>query len=148
MTQKRLLFLQAIASFSIGGSLLCFVVLFFYFFPNLVSLYGKASSGPWIEEILKFGGVLFLINIAYITPLTIPFIGVGFGFMEGIYHIMVYERVSILAFWVHIILGLIMTYFFYLAKKQKHSNLRSVLYALALLIPAYLHILYNITVAN
>lgn len=144
MTKKYLLLFQGIASFFAGGSLLCLIILFFYFFPNFISSYGATSYSPWLEEGLKFGVVLFLIRIAYLTPFAIPFVGIGFGFMEGIYHLMAYGKTSVIPFWVHIILGLVMAFFFYLAKNQKYSSLRSIWYALALLIPVYFHLFYNI----
>ena len=148
MTQKRLLFLQAITSFSFGASLLCLIVLFSYLFPNFHSFYGTTSYGPWIEEGLKFGTVLLLIRLVYLKPIMIPFIGIGFGLMEGISHFINRGIVSIIPFWVHIILGLVMAFFFYLAVNPKYSSLRSVWYSFALLIPVYLHLLYNITVAS
>ena len=146
MTKKHLLFLQTIASFCAGGGLLCLIILFFYFFPNFISSYGATSYAPWLEEGLKFGVVLFLIRIAYLTPSTIPFVSISFGLMEGVYHLMAYGRVSIIPFWVHIILGLVMAYFFYLATNPKYLSFRSIWYSFALLVPVYLHLLYNIVV--
>ncbi|HBA45620.1 hypothetical protein A2W67_00880 [Candidatus Nomurabacteria bacterium RIFCSPLOWO2_02_40_28] len=146
MSQKQLLFLQAIASFFAGGSLLCLIILFFHLFPSFLSSYSSISYGPWLEEGLKFGTALLLIRIAYLTPSTIPFVSIGFGFMEGIYHLMAYGKASIVPFWVHVILGLVMAYFFYLATNPKYLSFKSIWYSFALLIPVYLHLLYNIIV--
>jgi hypothetical protein len=146
MSQKRLIFLQAIASFFFGASLLCLFVLSLNFLPSFYLLYGSTSYGPWLEEGLKFGVVLLLIRLINITPPIIPFIGIGFGLMEGINHFMARGTVNIIPFWVHIILGLVMAYFFYLAKKPKYFSFRSIWYSFALLIPVYLHLIYNIAV--
>jgi len=127
MSQKQLLFLQAIASFFAGGSLLCLIILFFHLFPSFLSSYSSISYGPWLEEGLKFGTALLLIRIAYLTPSTIPFVSIGFGFMEGIYHLMAYGKASI-------------------ATNPKYLSFKSIWYSFALLIPVYLHLLYNIIV--
>src|SRR3989338_2480579 len=126
MTQKHLLFLQAIASFFAGGSLLGLIILLFYCFPNFHALYSSTSYGPWLEEGLKFAIALLLIRVAYLTAITIPFIGLSFGLMEGLYHLMAYGRVSIIPFWVHIILGFVMAYFFYLANNPKYLSFKSI----------------------
>src|SRR3989338_8077586 len=101
MSQKQLLFLQAIASFFAGGSLLCLIILFFHLFPSFLSSYSSISYGPWLEEGLKFGTALLLIRMAY---------------------------------------------FFYLATNPKYLSFKSIWYSFALLIPVYLHLLYNIIV--
>ncbi len=80
------------------------------------------------------------------TPFTIPFIGIGFGVGEGISRYIRNGYISILAFWVHVVLGLIMAYFFYLAMNSKRLSLQITWYALALLIPVYLHFIYNMIV--
>ncbi len=146
MTQKNLIFLQAIVSFCLGASSLCLIILFSSIFPNLHFLYNSTSYAPWIEEGLKFLVILLLMRIAYITPFAIPFVGIGFGFMEGFFHIMTYGRFSLIPFWTHIILGFVMALFFYLAKNLKYSSFKSIWFTLALLIPVYLHLIYNIVV--
>lgn len=148
MTQKRLLFLQAITSFSFGAILFCLILIFFIFFPNLRLFYGSTSYGPWVEEGLKFLSVLLLIRLIYLKPIIIPFIGAGFGLMEAITRFSDRGMPSMLLFCVHFILGLVMAFFFYLAVNPKYSSLRSVWYSLALLIPVYLHLIYNIIIAR
>jgi len=147
MTQKRLLFLQAIASFCAGASLLYLILFFFLFFSNLRSFYTATLSGPWIEEGLKFLAVLLLLKLINIRAIIIPFVGVGFGLMELITHYTEHGLRNMFPFSLHFVFGLVMAYFFYLARKQKYPNLRSVLYALAFLIPTWLHLLYNTILA-
>ena len=146
MTPKCLFFFQVIVSFSAGASLLWLFLLFFHTFPNLCSWDNATSYGPWLEEGLKFITVLILIRIAFLTETTIPFIGMGFGFMEQLAFFINnnFSDRRIIVLWVHIILGLVMAYFFHLVLNHKSSSLRSVWCALALLIPVYLHLLYNI----
>jgi len=146
VTQKNLVFPQAIASFFIGGSLLCLILLFFHVFPNLRFLDSATLYGPWLEEGLKFLAILLLIKIAYLTPDTIPFLGVGFGFMEQIFYFINhndYTNRRIIIVWVHIILGLIMAYFFYLAQKERKILLKIIWYLFAFLVPALIHLYWN-----
>ncbi|MFA5792188.1 MAG: hypothetical protein WC884_04115 [Candidatus Paceibacterota bacterium] len=78
---------------------------FIFFSPNLRPFYGATSSAPWIEEGLKFIVVLFLIRIAYLTPSTIPFLGLGFGFMEQLAYFINrndFTNRKIIIVWVHI----------------------------------------------
>lgn len=146
MTQKRLILLQAIASFSLGAGLFFLIILSFRFFPDLRLFYGATSWGPWVEEGLKFGGVLLLIRLIYLKPVVIPFLGAGFGLMEAITRFSAFEVRSMLLYCVHFIFGLVMAYFFYLATNPKYLSFRSIWYSFALLIPVYLHLLYNIVV--
>ena len=146
MTQKRLFFFQVIASVFAGASLLCLVLLFFHTFPSLRFLDDATSYGPWLEEGLKFIVVLALIRFAYLTPLTIPFVGIGFGLSESASYFINRGIGSITPFLAHVVFGFVMAFFFYLVKNPKCSSLRSILYALALLVPVWLHMLYNIAV--
>ena len=148
MTQKRLFFFQVIASVFAGASLLCLVLLSFHTFPSLRFLDDATSYGPWLEEGLKFIVVLVLIRLAYLTPLTIPFVGIGFGLLESINYFINRGVGSIVPFLAHVVFGFAMAFFFYLAKNQKYSSLRSIWYALALLIPVYFHLLYNIAMKS
>lgn len=144
MNKKHLSFLQAIASFSAGVVSLYVIVMLFHLFPNLKLFFSGISYGPWLEEGFKFIAVLLMIRFIYLTPIMIPFVGLGFGLTERVYHLMNDGVANILPFWIHIILGFIMMYFFYLVSNKKYSYLRGAWYALALLIPVYLHLLYNI----
>ncbi len=139
-------FLQIVVSFCAGGSLLCLILLFFHIFPSLRFLDGATSYGPWMEEGLKFLVILFLIRIAYLTSSAIPFLGVGFGFMEQIFYFIYhtnYNNRRIIVVWVHIILGLVMAYFFYLAQKTKNKFLKYIWYMFAFLVPALMHLYWN-----
>jgi len=50
---------------------------------------------------------------------------------------------SLLFGFISIILGLIMAYLFYLARKTKNKVLKYIWYALAFLVPALLHLYWN-----
>ena len=139
-------YLQAIASFFAGGSLLCLILLFFHIFPNLRFLDNATQYGPWLEEGLKFLVVLLFIKIAYLNPDTIPFVGIGFGFMEQIFYFINhtnYENRRVVVIWVHIILGFVMAYFFYLAQKERKILLKTIWYLFAFLVPALIHLYWN-----
>lgn len=102
------------------------------------------SYGPWLEEGLKYIIVLALFATIPFNIKAIPFIGVGFATVEAIRHIELIGYGSPRAFLAHLVFGLVMAFLFYLATKAKTTNLRGVLYALALLIPVALHLTYNI----
>ena len=146
MTRKSLFFFQVVVSVFAGASLLCLILLFFHTFPNLRFLDEATSYGPWLEEGLKFIVVLLLIRLAYLTPLTIPFVGIGFGLSESVSYFVNRGIGSITPFLAHVVFGFIMAFFFYLAKNPKLSSFRSIWYAFALLIPVYFHLLYNIVI--
>jgi hypothetical protein len=146
VTQKNLVYSQAIASFFTGGSLICLILLFFHTFPHLRFLDSRTLYGPWLEEGLKFLTILILIKIAYLTPTTIPFLGIGFGFMEQLAYFINrndFRDRRIIVLWVHIILGLVMAYFFYLAQKERKILLKIIWYLFAFLVPALIHLYWN-----
>jgi RsiW-degrading membrane proteinase PrsW (M82 family) len=148
MTLKRLFLFQSISTFFSGASLLCLLLIFFYMFPNLILWDDAVSYGPWLEEGLKFVVVLFLISLIDLKTLTIPFVGLGFGIIESINYARFHSIFSITPILAHVVFGFVMAYFFYLARNKKQLSLRSIWYALALLIPVYLHLLYNIAIKN
>jgi len=149
MTQKRLSYIQTIASFCVGASLTCLILIYYSHFPHYLfcskTAY-KLLCGPWIEEGLKFISALLLIRFAYFTSSSIPFIGLGFGFMEQLAYFINrndFTDKRIIVVWLHVVLGLIMGYFFYLAKKTKYLFLRIIYYILALYVPVVLHLAWN-----
>jgi RsiW-degrading membrane proteinase PrsW (M82 family) len=141
--------LQVAVSLCVGISLTCIIILMyhFYFSNDKLSLpYSATTYGPWIEEILKFTAAFLLIRFVYFTSSAVPFIGLGFGFMEQLVYFINrkdFTDKNIIIVWVHIVLGLIMGYFFYLAKKTKYLFLKIIYYILALSVPVILHLAWN-----
>ena len=148
MSKKKLLFLEFFVSLCAGGIAFFFILSVFSFLPQLRPLASGVAYGPWIEEGVKFLMALLMLRIAYIKPKMIPFIGLSFGLLEAINRYVNDRLVSLIPFWMHIIVGLVMAYFLYLATNKKQAYCKSVWYALALLIPVYLHLLYNLLFAN
>jgi RsiW-degrading membrane proteinase PrsW (M82 family) len=119
---------------------------FYFSHDKLSCLFSATTYGPWIEEILKFLAAFLLIRFAYFKSSSIPFIGLGFGFMEQLaYFINRHDFTDrrIIIVWVHVVLGLIMGYFFHLAKHTKYLFLRIIYYILALFVPVVLHLAWN-----
>lgn len=134
---------ETLIFFGMGIILCSIIILFFEFFPAFRHFYTPTPLPPFLEEGLKFLGVFFLLRIFFFEIKSTPFLGLGFGLMEGIWHFFAYGRVAVPALWVHIILGLIMTLFFFLAQKSKNRFLKVVWYLSAFLIPVFLHYLWN-----
>ena len=101
-----------------------------------------------IEEVLKFSAVLVLIPLIRIKPAQIPFLGIGFGLMEGIIHIIegapMPTSYHLKPFFAHIVFGLVMALFSWLAQRTEKRLGKSLYYGLALIIPVILHLLYNL----
>lgn len=148
MPSRKLFYLQALTAVLFGALALNIIVLLFSTFPDTHSFFSSTSYGPWLEESLKFAFVVLLVRVAYLHAYAIPFIGIGFGFAEGISHMLAFNQISAKPFFVHIALAMVMAYFFYLARKAKNQDLRGIFYSLALLVPVALHLLYNLAVVN
>lgn len=103
-----------------------------------------------LEEALKFLSILALIRLITLKPSSVPFLGLGFGFAEGLIKILehppMYHLYYLKPFWLHIALGLLMALFFHLALKPQKRLTTALYYGLALIIPAALHITYNLSV--
>lgn len=148
MSQKKIILLEIFVSLCAGGIAFFSIQSFFSLLPQLRPLASGVAYGPWIEEGVKFLMAILMLRIAYIKPIVIPFIGISFGLLEAINRYVNDRLVSVIPFWMHIIVGLLMAYFLYLATNKKQAYYKSVWYALALLIPVYLHLLYNLLLAG
>jgi hypothetical protein len=148
MSQKKIILLEIFVSLCAGGIAFFSIQSFFSLLPQLRPLASGVAYGPWIEEGVKFLMAILMLRIAYIKPIMIPFIGISFGLLEAINRYVNDRLVSVIPFWMHIIVGLVMTYFLYLTTHKKQYSLRSVWYSLAFLIPVCIHHVYNIFLAR
>ena len=106
----------------------------------------SAVRASVVEEIIKYSAVLVLIPLIRIKPVNIPFIGIGFGFTEAIVRLIEEGNARIKPFWAHIVFGLTMALFFYLASKATRPILKYLYYSFALIFPVALHLLYNLVI--
>lgn len=123
------------------ASALVVLAILFPVLSSIKSVYLGAS-----EEILKFGMIIFLIYLVQIKPKPMAFIGIGFGLTEGIAYASSIGYTEIDPLWMHIIVGLVMAFFFHLAFKTRVPFSRGLYYGLALIIPMFLHIFYNLSI--
>ena len=112
----------------------------FFAKPEVNLLTGGITS--FLDELVKLSFLLIAIPIFRLRTFDIPFIGVGFGLAEGISTIINTNANNsvILLVWVHIILALVMTLFFYFALKG--NSKKYLYYSLALAVPFVLHFSY------
>ena len=150
-TQKRTILSTSVV-FLIGG----LIAVSWFTFALLVPV-GKilpttlaVALVSLIEEVLKFSAVLALVPLIRIKPAQIPFLGIGFGLAEGIIHIIedspAPSAYHLKPFWAHIIFGLAMALFFYLAQKTNKPFVKGLFYILALIVPIVLHTSYNLII--
>ncbi|OHA97889.1 MAG: hypothetical protein A3E32_01580 [Candidatus Zambryskibacteria bacterium RIFCSPHIGHO2_12_FULL_38_37] len=96
--------------------------------------------GALVEEILKFSIILILVLLFKINPLSTIVLGVGYGFAEEISHFWYPDGdAGLIALWMHLIVGIVMTLLIVKAFKLKSK----LYFALALLVPIALHGFYN-----
>jgi len=139
--------INILLTFFCGWTLCCLLIFLSSHFTNFHSLFGMTSYGPWLEEILKFVIVLILIYFVNLESFAIPFLGLGFGFIERVNHPDMYGMfITVIPVIAHVLFGIAMAYFIYLARKNKYL-LKDIWYALALIIPIFLHLTYNIIIA-
>jgi len=143
---KLLFFITPLIS---GIILVCFYILILFLFPSIRFISNGITSGPFIEEILKFITILFLIIFFKYRSLSIciPFIGIGWGLVEGIAYYNKLGGRSFILILIHFIFALVMAFFLNKAI-NKTSRIKYLYYSLALIIPSLIHLGYNLFVSN
>lgn len=144
MNSRKSFYTQALITSIFGALAVCLIVIFFVFFDIKVSDTWSTSFAPWLEEGIKYFFVLILLSTITLNIKAIPFIGLEFAIVEAVRHIELTGYASIRAFLAHLVFGLIMALFVYWAISFRDKNLRGVIFALALLVPVSLHLIYNI----
>ena len=138
--------LQIIITFFAGSTLACLIIIITYV-TNYNLFFTATTYAPWVEEILKFVIILFLIRSIRIRPYMILFLSTGFGLMERVMQLDMYgEWMTLIPVFAHILFGIVMAYFlslYYSAKDTNRSSIRSLWFSLALILPILLHLLYN-----
>lgn len=149
MIRYKLLYSQIFTVLVFGALIASSIITTFSFFKinNYDSYFYSISYGPWLEEGLKYFVILILIFKLSLKIKTVPFIGVGFGFVEGIRYFEILGYFSIFSFFAHIIFGLVMALFFHLAKSN-YQNQGGIWYSLSFLIPLFLHLTYNLVLVG
>lgn len=122
------------------------IILTAIIFPNIKSTL-NSNYTTWssaLEETLKFVICLYTIHkVKRFTYQILPFVGLGFGIAEQSIRLWCSNCFPWQPLTAHIIMALIMTYLLSKAIKQKHEF---VYYSLALIIPIFIHIIYNIII--
>ena len=132
-------YLQALAMF-VSGIVLVFIyfeVLLRFDMPDVpMRLF---VYGALVEESLKFVFALIVLRLG-VKPLTIAFLGLGYGFGEQLTHLWFPNGVaSLIAPWMHIVAGVAMAIMLDRAVRLKSKKY----YALAWIAPLLIHALYN-----
>jgi len=132
-------YLQAFVLY-ISGIVLIFLyfeVLLRFEFPDVpIRLF---TYGALVEESMKFALALIALRLGVI-PLTIAFIGLGYGFGEQLTHLWYPNgTASLIAPWMHAVAGIAMALMLDHAVKAKSRKY----YALAFVLPLLIHGLYN-----
>ncbi|MCA9356807.1 hypothetical protein H6784_04875 [Candidatus Nomurabacteria bacterium] len=132
-------YLQAFTLF-VSGIVLMFLhfeVLLRFEFPDVP--WRLFVYGALLEESLKFVFALITLRLGAI-PLTIAFIGLGYGFGEQLTHFWFPNgTASLITPWMHAIAGVAMAVMFDRAVRLKSKRY----YAFALIIPLLIHAFYN-----
>lgn len=144
MRSRREFYTQAFVVAVIGAFAVSLIIVFFAQFNIKVSDSWSVSYAPWLEEGIKYFFVLILLSTVTLNIKAIPFIGLGFAIVEAVRHIELTGYASPRAFLAHLVFGLIMALFLYWAINSRDKNIRGVLFAVALLAPVALHLIYNI----
>ncbi len=145
ISNKKRFITESAVSFLLGINLVVLLLLVSVVFPDIKKYAYPSLYFSMVEELVKYTLAIFLVFQLRFLLFTIPFIGIGFGFAEALSRLYYYKlQASLIAFNFHIVLGLTMTALFYYGYKSK--NFRNIYYALALLIPLYLHVFYNLLV--
>lgn len=144
MPTRKEFYAQAFITTIIGAFAVSLIIITFSFFHIEVADTWSTSFAPWLEEGIKYLFVLILLSTITLNIKAIPFIGFGFAIVEAVRHIELTGYASPRAFLAHLVFGLIMALFLYWAINSRNKNLRGVLFALALLAPVSLHLVYNI----
>ena len=96
-----------------------------------------------MEEIIKFLICLYTISkVKKFTYQILPLVGIGFGLTEQMVRLFCSGCFPLAPFSAHVVMALTMTYFLSKASK-KH---KFVYYSLALIVPVFLHMMYNIII--
>lgn len=137
MLMKR--YIQALIVFTLSLILPILVFEFFGWFRPNDSFYRFFVYGALLEELLKFGLALLLLRFG-IKPLTIAFIGAGYGLGEQLGHFLFPTGYAgLIVPWMHIIAGIVMAL---LLKRAVEKN-RFRDYLIAFLGPLAIHGIYN-----
>lgn len=144
MYSRKNFYIQVLIVMATGALAVSLIIIFFALFSIIVSNSWCTSYAPWLEEGIKYFFILILMSVINLNVKAIPFIGVGFATVEAIRHIELTGYASPRAFLAHLVFGLVMAFFVYLAGTSKDRSLRGVLFAVALLAPVALHLIYNI----
>lgn len=141
---------QIITTFILGILIVNTLILAYWYIPGFTDS-TKHEFHVWasiIEEILKYGICLYVIYFDLkknkYKYLILPLIGTGFGVGEQLSRLLFYNRFPYQPLCGHIFMALVMSYFFWRA--SKHDKFLN--YSLALIIPMFIHIIYNITVVT
>lgn len=146
MGSKTLLILQSVVALFWGAFIVSILVGLALTFPTFKEVFSNTSYSAILEEVLKYAVVLFLISQIRLKPGSVPFIGIGFGLLEALARLQSPGYAYIKPFWAHIVFGLVMALFVYLASKTERPFVRFLYYGFALVVPVSLHILYNLVV--
>ncbi len=142
-------FFQIITPFFFGILLVSSLMILLNIFPILNQPNYGTTYGPFLEEILKYLTALFLIRFLKLKWLlvSIPLIGIGWGWVEVGNYLPVHGGISFIMLLVHASFGIFMALFINKALK-KNGSIKYFYYTLALIIPALIHFGYNNLVFN
>ena len=93
--------------------------------------------GALAEESMKIAVALIAIRLG-VKPLTVAFIGIGYGFGEQLVHLL-YTIATLITPWMHLLAGVSMAVMLDRAIKTKLRKY----YVLAFILPLLIHGLYN-----
>lgn len=134
-------YLQATALYLAGFLTVFFLIAFFFVFQTPDTFYSFFLYGAVLEELLKFAVALIALRFG-VKPLTIAFIGAGFGLGEQLILFRLYDSavMGLIAPWMHIATGIIMAILLMRAVEKKTFFS----YFTALMLPVTIHGLYNL----
>ena len=147
LSPRKQLIYHSLLNLCIGSFIASFLIALALTFPTFKKVFSDNSYSAILEEGLKYLFVLFLIITIKLKTSSIPFIGIGFGLLEVFARLQSSGHIYTKPFVAHIIFGLTMALFIYLAQKSK-TPFKGLFYGLALIAPAMLHIFYNLIIAK
>lgn len=134
-------YLHAFLLYLAGFLLAFFLIAFFFVFRTTDTFYSFFLYGAVLEELLKFAVALIALRFG-VKPLTIAFIGAGFGLGEQLilFRIFEFAEMGLIAPWMHIATGVVMA----VLLKRTVEKKTFFSYFSALIIPLLIHGLYNL----